>query len=98
MFFVVPHFCPYDKMSTTKTTTKSLQHFINRANVLTLYRKALRIASQTKSGKEHKQELFGEIREQFETHKHLKTDDIGHLLSDARLRLRALRELVDMTL
>jgi hypothetical protein len=77
----------------------SLQHFINRHNVLSLYRKALRIASQTRSGETHKLELFREIRTQFETHRNLKnTHDISHLLSDARLRLRELRELVDMTL
>ena len=78
----------------------SLQHFINRHNVLSLYRKALRIASQTRSGETHKLELFREIRTQFETHRNLNknTNDISHLLSDARLRLRELRELVDMTL
>jgi len=81
-------------------SNKTLQHFINRHNVLSLYRKALRIASQTRSGETHKLELFREIRTQFETHRNLNknTNDISHLLSDARLRLRELRELVDMTL
>ena len=89
-------------MSKLTASNKTLQHFINRHNVLSLYRKALRIASQTRSGETHKLELFREIRTQFETHRNLNkntnNNDISHLLSDARLRLRELRELVDMTL
>jgi hypothetical protein len=85
-------------MSKLTASNKTLQHFINRHNVLSLYRKALRIASQTRSGETHKLELFREIRTQFETHRNNTQNDISHLLSDARLRLRELRELVDMTL
>ena len=88
-----------ESSTTTKAmaaSMKSLQHFINRHNVLAVYRKALRTASRTRCA-EHKRDLFREIRTQFETHRHLKSTDVGHLLSDARLRLRELRELVDMT-
>ena len=69
-----------------------LQHFIVRAEVLSLMRKALRLVS--KAPPESKLELRAEIRRCFEASRHV-TDrvTVKHLLSDGRLKLKTLREM-----
>ena len=72
-----------------------LQHFIVRAEVLSLMRKAIRVASR--SPPESKLEVRAEIRRCFEESRHL-TDrvTVKHLLSDGRLKLKTLREMFRM--
>jgi len=69
-----------------------LQHFIVRAEVLSLLRKALRVASRAPV--ETSREVRAEIRRSFEVSRHL-TDraTIVHLLSDGRLQVKSLREM-----
>lgn len=73
-----------------------LQHFIVRAEVLSLMRKALRVASRAPP--ESRREVQAEIRRCFEETRHL-TDraTVKHLLSDGRLKLKTLREMFWMS-
>ena len=70
-----------------------LQQFIVRGQVLSLMRKALRAAS--KAPPDARLELRAEIRRCFESSRH-HTDrfTIKHLLSDGRLKLKMLQEMV----
>ena len=78
---------------------RSLKYFINRHNVLKIYRTAVRIANGAHT-EEQRSELKKEIKLQFLAHqsKDLDTHALSYLLSDARVKLRSLRELVNMTL
>ena len=73
-----------------------LQAFIVRGQVFSLMRKALRAASQAPP--ESRAEIRAEIRRSFETSRH--HDDsrtIKHLLSDGRILVKQLKEMVGLT-
>lgn len=73
-----------------------LQHFIVRAEVLSLLRKALRVAS--KAPIESRGELRSEIRRCFEQSRNVADRvTVKHLLSDGRLKLKTLREMFWMS-
>jgi hypothetical protein len=73
-----------------------LQQFIVRGQVLSLMRKALRAAS--KAPPDARLELRAEIRRCFESSRH-HTDrfTVKHLLSDGRVKLKMLQEMVGFT-
>ena len=73
-----------------------LQAFIVRGQVFSLMRKALRAASQAPP--ESRAEIRAEIRRSFEASRH--HDDsrtIKHLLSDGRILVKQLKEMVGLT-
>ena len=73
-----------------------LQAFIVRGQVLSLMRKALRAARQAPP--ESRAEIRAEIRRSFEASRH--HDDsrtIKHLLSDGRILVKQLKEMVGLT-
>lgn len=73
-----------------------LKHFIVRAEVLSLMRNALRVAS--KAPVASRPEIRREIRRCFELSRHV-TDrvTVKHLLSDGRLKIKELREMCWMS-
>lgn len=73
-----------------------LKQFIVRAEVLSLMRKALRVASRAPPSEII--ELKVEVRRSFEVSRHLSDrNTIKHLLSDGRLQVKALREMFWMS-
>ena len=87
--------------STAKTSApvKTLYDFVNRRRVLSVYRQAFRCAREVKA-EAQRREIEVEIRSRFETFRNVPELDakaVSHLLSDVRVRLRELREIVDMS-
>jgi len=73
-----------------------LQAFIVRGQVLSLMRKALRAASQAPI--ESRADIRAEIRRCFEQSKHHSDSrTIKHLLSDGRIAVKQLAEMVGLT-
>ena len=75
---------------------KGLQDFVIRGEALKLLRNALRAARNAPA--ESRGEIVAEIRRSFEVSAH-HTDrvTIKHILSDGRIRLKMLKELVGLT-
>lgn len=87
---------PRHRQIRARVRRMDLQAFIIRGQVLSLMRKALRAARQAPP--ESRAEIRAEIRRSFETSRH--HDDsrtIKHLLSDGRILVKQLKEMVGLT-
>jgi len=70
-----------------------LSHFVIKGQVLSLFRKALRVAAAAPP--DTRRELTVEIRHQFEvSRKQADSYTVKHLLSDGRVKLKMLKEMV----
>lgn len=92
----IPRRRPRHRQIRARVWRMDLQAFIVRGQVLSLMRKALRAARQAPP--ESRAEIRAEIRRSFETSRH--HDDsrtIKHLLSDGRILVKQLKEMVGLT-